>query len=309
MDIRDVIIVGSGPAGLTAAIYTARAKLNPLVIEGNEPGGQLTMATEVENFPGFPEGIQGPDLMEILKKQAARFGTQFVSGAVKSVDFSSRPFAVRSGSVEYCARAVIIATGARARRLGLGAESRLMGHGVSVCATCDGFFFSGKEIVVIGGGDSAVDESLFLTRFASKVTIIHRRNQLRASMILQERAFQNSKIHYLWDTVIIDIFGDEAKGVQKVRLRNVKTNVESDLPCDGVFVAIGYIPNTEPFKGRIEMDGQGFVVTKKGTATSVEGVFAAGDVQDPVYKQAVTAAGSGCMAALEVDRYLAGQGS
>ena len=311
-ELRDVIIIGSGPAGLTAAVYTARANLRPLVIEGepsstsDQPGGQLMLTTEVENYPGFVDGIQGPDLMGAFRAQAARFGTDYLSAKVTRVDFSARPFHVWAGDDEYRARAVIVATGARSLMLDLPNERRLLGWGVSTCATCDGFFFTDREIAVVGGGDSAIEEALFLTKFASKVTVIHRRKELRASKIMQERAFKNDKIEFLWDSVVVDVEGDQA--VTGVRVRNVQTGAESVLDVGGLFVAIGHVPNTAVFEGQLAMEDNGYIVTRDGsTRTSVEGVFACGDVQDHVYRQAVTAAGSGCMAAIDAERWLEAQ--
>ncbi len=309
---RDVVVVGSGPAGLTAAIYTARANLRPLVFEGapsstgDQPGGQLMLTTEVENYPGFIEGIQGPELMANMRAQAARFGAEFLTEKIDRVDFGGPPHRLWVGDAEYRARAVIVATGARAKMLGLDGERRLMGHGVSTCATCDGFFFRGTEIAVVGGGDSALEEAIFLTKFADKVSVIHRRKELRASKIMQDRAFRNDKIHFVWDSVVTEVMGDGA--VSGVRLRNVVTGEESSLPIAGLFVAIGHVPNTSLFQGQLDMDHTGYLLTAAGsTRTNVEGVFACGDVQDRTYRQAVTAAGSGCMAAIDAERWLEAQ--
>jgi thioredoxin reductase (NADPH) len=301
--VRDVVIVGSGPAGLTAAVYTARANLHPVIIEGIGAGGQLMLTTDVENYPGFPEGILGPELMMLFREQAARFGAEFVTADVDSVDLSQHPFRVNVGDVEHLARTVIVSTGATARMLGLESEQRLLGHGVSTCATCDGFFFRDLPIAVVGGGDSALEEANFLTRFATKVTLIHRRKELRASKIMQDRVFANPKIDIMWNTVIDDVIGDGR--LEALRLRDVETDGVSDLAVSGMFVAIGHTPNTSLFTGQLELDPDGYVITKAdSTVTSVPGVFAAGDVQDHVYRQAITAAGSGCMAALEAERHL-----
>jgi thioredoxin reductase (NADPH) len=303
MSARDVIIIGSGPAGLTAAVYTARANLQPLVIEGLQAGGQLMLTTDVENYPGFPDGILGPDLMAKFREQAERFGAEFLTADVDEVDFTATPFTVRVATHEHTARAIIISTGAQARMLGLESEHKLLGHGVSTCATCDGFFFRGHEIAVIGGGDSALEEANFLTRFADKVTIVHRRKELRASKIMQDRAFANPKIEFRWNSVVEEVVGEGR--VELLRLRDVETGAPSDLNVTGMFVAIGHDPNTKLFAGKLELDENGYIVTDaSSTRTSVPGVFAAGDVQDHVYRQAITAAGSGCMAALEAERYL-----
>jgi thioredoxin reductase (NADPH) len=302
-----VIIIGAGPAGLTAAIYAARANLNPLVIEGVQTGGQLMITTMVENYPGFPDGIMGPQLMEYTKKQAERFGTAFISGDVTSVDFTKRPFKVEVDGKFFDSRSVIIASGASAMLLGLESEKRLMGRGVSACATCDAFFFKNKEVVVVGGGDTAMEEAIFLTKFATKVTVIHRRDKLRASMIMQERAINNEKISFIWDSVVDDILGDET--VSGIRLKNVKTGQHVELRCDGVFMGIGHQPNTSLFTGQIEMDEKGYIITRNCTETNIKGIFAAGDVQDFRYKQAVTAAGSGCMAAIDAEKYLEDSGT
>jgi thioredoxin reductase (NADPH) len=301
-DVRNTIIIGSGPAGLTAAVYSARANLKPLMIEGITAGGQLMLTTEVENYPGFIDGIMGPELMENMRKQAARFGTEFLSDDVTRVDFSKRPFDIYVGDDVHLAKSVIISTGAKARMLEIPGEKELLGHGVSTCATCDGFFFRDQKLMVIGGGDSAIEEAIFLTKFASGVTVVHRRDSLRASKIMQDRAFENPKIDFLWDSVLTDIYGNGK--VAGARVKNLKTNEESDQPIDGVFVAIGHIPNTALFEGQLELTG-GYIETRgTDTRTSVSGVFAAGDVVDFKYRQAITAAGMGCMAAIDAERYL-----
>ena len=308
MDIRNVVIIGSGCAGHTAALYAARANLKPLVLEGHEPGGQLSLTTLVENFPGFPEGIQGPELIENMRKQASRFGADYRMGHVVKADLSKRPFELSLGKETIHTRTLIIASGASARWLGLPNEQALIGHGVSSCATCDGFFFSGKEIAVIGGGDSAMEEATFLTRFASKVTLIHRREQFRASKIMLERARANPKIAFLTDTVVDDVLDASKKEVTALRLRNVKTGECWEFPTNAMFLGIGHIPNTKMFAGQLDTDADGYLVTQKNVFTKVRGVFACGDVQDRRYRQAVTAAGSGCMAALEVEKFLEDEG-
>jgi thioredoxin reductase (NADPH) len=304
---RKVLIIGSGPAGLTAALYAARANLAPMLIEGLEAGGQLTLTTLVENFPGFREGIQGPDLMEEMRQQAAHFGTEFVQGDVTATDLSERPFSVRlADGRTITAQTLIIATGASARWLEIGSDRQLAGRGVSTCATCDGYFFRNKPIAVVGGGDSAMEEAIYLARLASKVTVIHRRESLRASKIMQDKAFANPKIEFIWDSEIASV-NDVARGeVTGLTVRNLKTGHLSELPLDGVFIAIGHTPNTSLFEGQLQLDEHGYIVTHQGTHTSVAGVFAAGDVQDRIYRQAVTAAGTGCMAALDAERYLDG---
>ncbi|HXH24350.1 MAG TPA: thioredoxin-disulfide reductase [Vicinamibacterales bacterium] len=302
---RRVVIIGSGPAGLTAALYTARANLRPLLVEGVEAGGQLMLTTMVENWPGFRDGIMGPDLMQEMRAQAERFGTDIVQGNVTAVDLQRRPFtvAVEGGGV-LTTDALIIATGASAKWLDIGPDRKLAGRGVSTCATCDGYFFRGRPIAVVGGGDSAMEEAIYLTRFATKVTVIHRRDTLRASKIMQDKAFANPKIEFLWNSEVIDV-KDVAKGeVTGVVVRNVKTGEVGELAVDGLFIAIGHTPNTSLFKGQLELDADGYIITHAGTKTSVPGVFAAGDVQDRVYRQAVTAAGTGCMAAIDAERYL-----
>ncbi|HTZ09604.1 MAG TPA: thioredoxin-disulfide reductase [Acidimicrobiales bacterium] len=311
-ETRDVVILGSGPAGLTAAIYTARANLAPLVVEGepsstsDQPGGQLMLTTEVENYPGFVDGILGPELMTSFRAQAGRFGATFLSRKARRVDLSGSPFGIwtegTEGEPDVVARVVVVATGARSIMLGVPGEARLLGHGLSTCATCDGFFFRGQQIAVVGGGDSAVEEALFLTRFGERVTLVHRRKELRASKIMQDRAFANDKIDFRWDSVVTEIVGEDK--VTGARLRNVVTGEESLLEAHGVFVAIGHAPNTDVFAGQLTTDEAGYIVTTEGTRTNVDGVFACGDVQDHVYRQAVTAAGSGCMAALDAERWL-----
>jgi thioredoxin reductase (NADPH) len=316
--VREVVIVGSGPAGLTAAIYTARANLRPLVIEGepssttDQPGGQLMLTTDVENYPGFVDGIMGPDLMGRFRAQAERFGAEFLTTKASRVDLSSRPFRVWAPDPstgeerEFLAHSVIVSTGARALTLGLSSERRLMGHGVSTCATCDGFFHRGSRIAVVGGGDSALEEAIFLTKFAESVTVIHRRKHLRASKIMQDRAFKNPRITFLWDSVVTEVVGDTR--VEGVRVRNVVSEEETVLPVGGLFVAIGHVPNTDLFAGQLEMDEAGYLATHDGTKTNIDGVFACGDVQDHIYRQAVTAAGSGCMAAIDAERWLEAHG-
>jgi thioredoxin reductase (NADPH) len=306
---RNTIIIGSGPAGLTAAIYAARANLAPLVIEGepsstsDQPGGQLMLTTDVENFPGFPDGIMGPELMTKFREQAMRFGAEFVTEKVTAVDFSERPFRVWVRETEYQAESVIVSTGARSVMLGLEAELRLLGHGLSTCATCDGFFFRGQHIAVVGGGDSAMEEATFLTKFADKVSVIHRRDSLRASKIMQDRAFANPKIEFLWNSAVDDLVGDER--LTGAVVRDVVTGETSTLPVTGLFVAIGHRPNTDLFKGTLDMDDNGYLVTRPGSSyTNVAGAFACGDVQDHTYRQAITAAGSGCMAAIDAERWL-----
>ena len=304
--IYDVIVIGSGPAGLTAAVYSGRALLKTLVIAGAVPGGQLMLTTEVENFPGFEEPVLGPDLIQRMTKQAERFGAEFVQDDATSVDFKTRPLKVKTASETYESNAVIIATGASAKWLGLDSETRLRGKGVSSCATCDGFFFRGKDTVTIGGGDVAMEDTIFLTKFVNHATIVHRRKELRASKILQERAFKNPKISFVWDTIVEEVLGD--RKVEGVRIRNVKTGKQDVLKCDGVFIAIGHQPNTAMFQGQIELDQKGYVVISQGTATSVEGVFAGGDARDFHYRQAVTAAGDGCRAAMDAEYYLEEKG-
>ena len=305
--MEKVIIIGSGPAGLTAAIYTARANLNPLCIEGEAYGGQLMITSDVENYPGFEKGIQGPEIMDIFRRQAERFGTRYITKDVSKIDVTEHPFKVWVSHQEYQAHCLIVSTGARSKFLGLEAEKKLLGRGVSTCATCDGAFFKDEDIVVVGGGDSAMEEAIFLTRFAKQVYIVHRRDYFRASKIMADRAIKNPKIKVLWNCVVKDIIGQKA--VESVILENTKEGQTSNLPCGGVFIAIGHQPNTEIFKDILETDDKGYIITKKdSTYTSVDGVFAAGDVQDFVYRQAITAAGSGCMAAIDAERWLEERG-
>jgi thioredoxin reductase (NADPH) len=308
MDIRNVVIIGSGCAGHTAALYTARANLKPLVIEGHEPGGQLSMTTLVENFPGFPDGIQGPELIENMRKQASRFGAEYRIGHLSKAELSRHPIELSLGKETIYTRTLIIASGASAQWLGLPNEHALIGHGVSSCATCDGFFFSGKEIAVIGGGDSAMEEATFLTRFASKVTLIHRRQQFRASKIMLDRAKANPKIEFLTDTVVDDVLDVSRKEVTALKLRNVKTGESWEFPTSAMFLGIGHTPNAKAFAGQLDTDADGYIVTHKNVFTKIPGVFACGDVQDRRYRQAITAAGSGCMAALEVEKFLEEEG-
>ncbi len=301
----DIIVIGSGPAGLTAAVYATRGNLSTLVIAGSQYGGQLMLTTEVENYPGFPSGVQGPELMDLMIKQAERFDAQFIYDDVSRVDFGGRPFRVYTGEKEHLGRSVIISTGASARWLGLESEEKLRGRGVSSCATCDGHFFKDKDVLVVGGGDSAMEEALFLSRLVNRVRVIHRRDKLRASKIMQERAFKNPKIDFLWDSVVVDVLGGEK--VEGARVRNVKTGEEKDLACDGVFIAIGHEPNTGIFKNQLEMDKKGYIKVWDHTRSSVEGIFVAGDVHDYRYRQAVTAAGFGCMAAMDAEKWLEAQ--
>ena len=304
-DSYKVVIMGSGPAGLTAALYAARANLEPLVFEGPEAGGQLTTTTDVENFPGFPNGIMGPDLMDLMREQSERFGAQCVQKAVTAVDFSKRPFHVSTEDEQILASTFIISSGATARMLGLPSERELLGYGVSTCATCDGFFFRGKELVVVGGGDSAMEESIFLTKFATRVTVIHRRDKLRASVIMQQRATENEKIDFIWNGVVEDVLGSRESGVTGVKIKDAVTGGSYVKECQGMFVAIGHTPNSEIFRGQLEMDDNGYLITRNDTSeTNLAGVFAAGDIQDTRYKQAITAAGSGCMAAMDAERFI-----
>ena len=304
---REVVIIGSGPAGLTAALYSARANLRPLLVEGLEAGGQLMLTTMVENWPGFRDGIMGPELMSEMRAQAERFGTEIVQGNVTSVDLRRRPFTITlEDKRTITAASLIIATGASAKWLDIGSDRKLSGRGVSTCATCDGYFFRGKPIAVVGGGDSAMEEAVYLTKFASKVTVVHRRDTLRASKIMQDKAFANPKIDFVWDSEVVDVADLDKGEVTHITVRNLKTGQLQTLPVDGVFIAIGHVPNTALFKGQIDLDPSGYIITNGGTRTNVPGVFAAGDVQDHVYRQAVTAAGSGCMAAIDAERYLEG---
>ncbi len=302
--MRNVVIIGSGCAGLTAAIYAARANLKPLVIRGLEAGGQLTLTTLVENFPGFPQGVQGPELIDLMQKQASVFGAEFLEGNVTRADLSRQPFTLEVSSETIETETLIIASGASAKLLGLESERKLLGHGVSTCATCDGYFFRGKDVAVVGGGDTAAEDALFLTRYANEVNVVHRRDQLRASKIMQDRLFRNPKIRFTWDSHVKDILDPDQTEVTGVRLQNVKTGEESFKPLSGVFIGIGHSPNTAIFKGQIDLNESGYIITHEGSKTNIPGVFAAGDVQDHIYRQAVTAAGSGCMAAIDAERYL-----
>jgi len=302
--MRNVVIIGSGCAGLTAAVYAARANMQPLVIRGLHVGGQLTLTTLVENFPGFPKGVQGPELIDLMQKQATEFGAEFLEGNVTRADLTKRPFVLEVGSDRIETSTLIIAAGASARLLGLESERKLLGHGVSTCATCDGYFFRGKEVAVVGGGDTAAEDALFLTRYAQRVNLIHRRDQLRASKIMQDRLQRNEKINFLWNTVVEDILDADKREVSAIKLRNVRTHDETIHPLDGVFIGIGHEPNSGLFRGQLDMDELGYLITHDGSKTNIPGVFAAGDVQDRVYRQAVTAAGSGCMAAIDAERFL-----
>lgn len=306
MSERPVIIIGSGPAGLTAALYAARANLTPLVIEGIEAGGQLMLTTMVENWPGYRDGIMGPDLMTELRAQAARFGAEIIQGDVSSVDLSKRPFTVTMGETQYLAQTVIVATGASAKWLDLGVDKKLSGRGVSTCATCDGFFFKGRPVAVIGGGDTAMEEAIYLSKLATSVTVVHRRDSLRASKVMQDKAMSMPNVSFIWNTEVVDIKDLDKGVVTSLVLKNTQTGVSSELAVDGVFIGIGHVPNTELFKGQLALRDNGYLKTHEGSRTSVAGVFAAGDVQDHIYRQAVTAAGSGCMAAIDAERFLSG---